>query len=222
MTAKRLLMAATAMLAAACGGAANDRATAASDAQQATASPSSDAGALPSAAYALVGDASRLSFVSIKAGDVIETHRFDGLSGGVSADGVGRLVVDLASVNTGIDIRNERMREVFFEIANFPEATIETEIDAAAFKDLSVGERRPVDIDGALTLHGVEAPIVAEAFITRLSETRVAVDSAAPVPVDAAAFDLGDGVEALRELAGLPSITPASLVTFSLVYDAGE
>ena len=60
---------------------------------------------------------SRLSFVSIKATNVAEVHTFDALSGSVGGDGHARVVIQLASVNTLIPIRDERMREMLFQTA---------------------------------------------------------------------------------------------------------
>ncbi|MEL7480848.1 MAG: YceI family protein [Pseudomonadota bacterium] len=175
---------------------------------------------LPAADYVLDAAQSRLSFVSIKAGDIVETHRFDDITGGVAADGQGELRVALASVNTGVDIRNERMRDAFFEVDTYPEATATVSIDPSVFEDLTVGDRRTIALSADLSLHGASVPVDTDVVVTRLSENSVSVDTLAPVSVVAAAHDLGAGVETLREMAGLDQITPASLVTFTLVFDA--
>ncbi|MEL7454301.1 MAG: YceI family protein, partial [Pseudomonadota bacterium] len=135
--------------------------------EEAVAVPS--APALPVSNYALNDAASRLSFVSIKAGDIVETHRFDRISGDVSGDGSGRLVVDLASVNTAVDIRNERMREVFFETATYPEAIITTSINPSTFEALAIGERVEQELEASLSLHGVELPMYTTIAVTMAS-----------------------------------------------------
>ena len=58
--------------------------------------------------WTLDGEASKLAFGSVKKDAVGESHHFSGLSGGV-ADGIATISVDLASLETWIDIRNERM-----------------------------------------------------------------------------------------------------------------
>ena len=50
----------------------------------------------------------------------------------------------------------------------------------------------------------------------RRSGDRLLVTSSQPVVVDAGALGLDEGVERLREIAGLPSITPAVPVSFRL------
>ena len=77
--------------------------------------------------------ASSLGFVSVKNGVIVEGHRFTSLSGGV-VDDTASLSVDLASVDTAIEIRDERMRTMLFEVAEFPMAQVDLEIDGAAIE----------------------------------------------------------------------------------------
>lgn len=171
--------------------------------------------------WVLDGSASRLNFVSIKAGDVAETHRFTDLSGSVAPGGEAELVIDLASVDTGIGIRDERMREHFFEVADFPQARITARIDLSTLAELAPGERTTLAVDATLDLHGASVPLAADVVVTDLNGTRVLVESAAPVALHVGDFGLGDGLAALQDLAGLPSITPVTPVTFSLVFERG-
>ena len=50
---------------------------------------------------------SELTFVSTKAIDIAEVHRFDSLAGRIEDNGKAVVTIDLASVDTGIDIRDE-------------------------------------------------------------------------------------------------------------------
>ena len=50
--------------------------------------------------WVLDGERSQLNFVSIKAGDVGEVHRFAELSGTVTEAGEANVVIELASVDT--------------------------------------------------------------------------------------------------------------------------
>ncbi|MCR9270967.1 MAG: YceI family protein [Hyphomonadaceae bacterium] len=172
------------------------------------------------AAWALDSQASKIAFASIKAGEVIETHFFPGLSGEVGADGAALVSIPLDQVETKIDIRNERMREMFFETETFPTATISTTVDTGTYSDLAIGERRSTEIEGTLSLHGADAPVYANAFVTRIADDRIEISSAEPVVVYVADFNLEAGLEALREVAGLPSITSAVPVTFTFVFSA--
>lgn len=170
--------------------------------------------------WVLDSSASRIAFASIKAGEVIETHFFPGLTGEITADGQATVSVPLDQVETKIDLRNERMRDMFFKTGEFPSAMIKTAVSAQDFSDLKTGERRQTEIDGTLSLHGTEEPIFVDAYVTRIAPSRIEIESAEPVIVYVADFGLEAGLEALREVAGLPSITSSVPVTFTFVFDA--
>lgn len=174
-----------------------------------------------SASWSLVPAASRVSFVSVKAGQVAEVHHFTELSGTVSADGTASLDIPLDAVETGIPIRNERMREFLFQTGLHPKATLTTRIDLAPFAGLAPGEQARVPLSGNLSLHGITAPIETEVTVTRAGRTRVVVASLDPVIVNAESFGLGSGIDELRKLAGLDSITADVPVSFQLSFEAG-
>ena len=183
--------------------------------------PAATAEAVPqSATWALDQSASRIAFASIKATEAIETHFFPGLTGEIRPGGEASVTVLLDQVETKIDIRNERMRELFFKTDTYPTATITTAVNPADFTDLAAGERRQTEIEGTLNLHGADAPFYVDAFVTRIAPNRIEISSAEPVIVYVSDFDLDAGLEALREVAGLPSITSAVPVTFTFVFDA--
>ena len=77
-----------------------------------------------SAKWQLDTDGSQISFVTVKAGDIAEVHSLSKLSGNVSFgeghSGEVNLDIHLESVETSIPIRNERILEFLFEVAQFP------------------------------------------------------------------------------------------------------
>ncbi|KEO88762.1 hypothetical protein EH31_15100 [Erythrobacter longus] len=164
-------------------------------------------------------DASELSYVSIKAGEIAEANTFETVTGSVSGEGAATIEIDLASVSTGVDIRDERMRDIFFVVANNPKATVTAQIDPAAFEALGVGESADTTLDGTLSLAGVEAPFQAEVSVTRAGADRIIAVTDKPVIIDAGRFELTDELAQLQELAGLASITPAVPVTFSIAFE---
>ena len=58
----------------------------------------------------------------------------------------------------------------------------------------------------------------AEVKVTRLADDGIQATTLKPVIVIANSFDLVRGVEALREVAGLPSISNAVPVSFTVVF----
>lgn len=171
------------------------------------------------AQWTLNNDESSMNFVSIKASDIAEVHKFNKLAGVIEDDGSVSVEVELASVDTLIPVRDERMRDVLFEINVFPVATITAKIDPALNTSLTPGEMTVVTSEVLMELHGEAAPTVVDLQVIRLSEDRILVTSARPVVVNVGMFNLVDGVEQLREIAGLPSISKAVPVTFSLVFE---
>jgi polyisoprenoid-binding protein YceI len=162
--------------------------------------------------------ASRLSYVSIKAGEVAEANRFDTLAGSVGPDGNASLEIDLASVNTGVDIRNERMRDIFFEVAGNPKATVTAKLDPAAFAGLAVGQSLTRPLKATVTIKGASQEVETEVLVTRVADGRVTVVPSAPIIITTDMFGLTDELGELRALAQLPSITPAVPVTFALSF----
>jgi len=177
--------------------------------------------AVTDSAWTLDPTASRLGYVSIKAGEVAENNRFDAISGSVAADGTASLDIDLASVNTGVDIRNERMREIFFGVAENPKATITATLDPARFVGLAVGQSVTRPVKAEVTIKGIAAEVEAEVLVTRTAEDRVMVVTVAPLIISTDMFGLTDELGELRALAQLPSITPAVPVTFTLTFKRG-
>lgn len=174
--------------------------------------------ALTTAAWTLDSEATTVTYVSIKADEIAEVNSFGTVTGSVSTDGAASIEIDLASVSTGVDIRNERMRDIFFVVADNPNATVTAQIDPAAFETLGVGESTTQTLDGTLSLKGIDAPFQTEVTVTRAGADRVIAVSNAPVIVEASRFELTEGLAQLQELAGLPSITPVVPVSFSLAF----
>ncbi|MEM1081962.1 MAG: YceI family protein [Pseudomonadota bacterium] len=163
---------------------------------------------------------SRLSFVSIKAGTIAEVHHFEQLNGTLTDDGRFSLTIDLNSVETLIPIRNERMRDQLFDTARFPNAVLNSRLDLAAVHALDIGEQTRLDAEAQLELVGQSSTLTVQAVVARLSDQQLLVTSAQPLTLNAISLGLGDGVEQLREVAGLPSISPAVPVTFQLTLSA--
>lgn len=161
---------------------------------------------------------SSVGFVSIKAGSVGEQHWFRELSGSISSDGEVALQIDPLSVDTKVEIRDQRLRDLFFQAAEFPRIEVGATVPLAELEALLPGDAKRQTVAGTLSLVGSAQPLLADLHTVRLSEREVLVSSAAPVLVSADAFGLAGAVEQLRELAGLPSISTVVPVTLNLYF----
>jgi len=70
-----------------------------------------------------------------------------------------------------------------------------------------------------IELHGQQANATVPVLVTR-SADRITVSSQRPVIIQASTFKLAAGIEALRKIAGLQSITLSVPVSFSLNFEA--
>jgi polyisoprenoid-binding protein YceI len=170
------------------------------------------------AQWSLDNDASTLSFVTVKVEHVAEVHTFDRLSGSISSNGAVNIEIELASVNTLVPIRNERMQSMLFETNLFPTATITGNVDIAAFAGMSPGGYEKVSLTFDLALRNQSKTYTTEVMVTRIN-SGLMVSTIKPIVVTADSFDLLSGVEALREVAGLPSISRATPVSFQLILE---
>jgi polyisoprenoid-binding protein YceI len=174
------------------------------------------------AEWKLVPDKSHLSFVSTKNEHVAESHTFKSLQGAVDDVGIGKVTVDLASVDTGIEARDEQMREKLFQTKEYSTAVYTVSLDStmvASISALPPGEQQTFVLDGELSLHGAKHRLRADVIVTKSGVNRVQIASARPVIVQAENFDLIQGINKLAEVAGLSSISYAVPVSFVLTFD---
>ena len=170
------------------------------------------------AQWQLDNESSTLSFVTIKADHVGEVHTFDRLSGSISNEGAAAITIELASINTLIPIRDERMQNLLFETNLFPQGELTAQLDISEFEALAVGRSATATIGFDLSMHGQSNSYQAEVMVTRLADNGIQASTLKPVIVVANSYDLVAGVEALREIAGLPSISNAVPVSFTVVF----
>lgn len=167
--------------------------------------------------WVLEGDASALQFQSIKNGSAIETSSFATMSGAIDPNGEASLKILLDSVDTKVDLRNVRMRFLFFETFQYPEATVTARIDPALIADLPQIKRRTVTLPFTLALHGVTKSLEAELVLTLVGDDLVAVSTVEPVPLAVADFNLTEGLQKLEEAANV-TIVPSTTVSFDLIF----
>ncbi|WP_085901388.1 YceI family protein [Kiloniella majae] len=170
--------------------------------------------------WQLDNDSSRLSFGSIKKTSVGESHYFPNLKGSVSAEGKAQIEIELSSVQTGIDIRDERLKEHVFKVASWPQATLTMDVDIASLVALKSGEMMILeDVDTNVSIAGATSEITSSIVVTRLSPTRIVVQPDLIVMLDVEDFNLEVGVEVLRELADLSSVSTVVPVNYRFVFE---
>lgn len=171
------------------------------------------------AGWQLDAESSRIGFQSIKNQTKVEQSSFAQLSGMIDSNGSAEIRIALDSVDTKVDLRNVRMRFLFFESFKFPEAVVKTRLSPRLVDELRVERRKVITLPVTLDLHGVTQSLEAKLAVTLLDDARVAVATYEPISIDLAAFDLMGGLQKLEEAAGV-TIIPSSSVNFDIVFDA--
>ena len=173
--------------------------------------------------WTLDGDASTLGFQSIKmkdGGPKAENSRFATVVGAVDEQGLATLRVALESVDTNVDLRNVRMRFLFFETYRFPEATITSQLEPRMMAML-VEKRRliePTTFD--VELHGVTRSLTTDVRYTMFSDDRISVATIEPVVLEVENFGMMEGIRKLQDAAKV-DIVPSARVSFDLVFGRG-
>lgn len=174
---------------------------------------------LPAAAeWRLDNESSRLSFISTKATHITEVSRFRGLKGSVNDTGKVQLQVELESVDTGVALRDQRVRKELFEVSKFANAEVSAQLDFAPLLALAAGAQMELHLPLTVSLHGHQQQFSSELLVTRLDDRRFQVVTLAPLVLNASDFGLTAGLEQLRVQAGLSAISLAVPVSAVLIF----
>jgi len=159
---------------------------------------------------------SYVGFASVKNDLIAENHSFTQITGTIEDSGDANIVIALASVETGIPIRNERMQAILFEVEQYPNVTVTANLDLGEFTSLELGSSKTDTILLGVNLHGTNLSKKVLVKVTRSSVNSYEVTSLGPMVIHASQFALSDGLESLRKIAGLQSIDLMVPVTFDL------
>ncbi|MDF3937042.1 YceI family protein [Pseudomonas citronellolis] len=170
------------------------------------------------AAWYLDYESSRLSFVTGRGAAGADNNRFLVMHGSVDDQGKASLRIELDSVLSGVPLRDERMRDLLFEVERFPEAAVDAQLDLGPILALANGAQLEMRLPLRLSLHGASHAYRAEVLVTRLDERRFQVVTLSPLILDAAEFGLAPALEKLRKLADLQTINLAVPVGAVLIF----
>ncbi len=162
--------------------------------------------------WSLDAQVSQINYLSNKNNGVIERNHFRRFSGAIENNRA-RIDIELDSLDTGVPIRDVRVREVLFDTAQHPVARIAADVDVNAYSN---GRHT---LPFTLFLHGVSQRLQAEVLVQR-SEAAIQVLSYQPVRVSATDYGLADGIIELLKLARLQSIDYTVEVEFVLHFNA--
>jgi polyisoprenoid-binding protein YceI len=170
------------------------------------------------ATWQLDNSKSDLSFTSIKKAQIAENHHFDKLEGQIDKEGTLQVSIDLSSVESMIPIRNQRMQTMLFEVAKFPKAHVSADV-STHLMSLKNGTQQLKNVKATLDLHGQQQTFIMDLVVNK-HKNQLQVSPVRTILINAASYELTQGIEALRKVAGLDRIATTVPVTFSLVFNA--
>jgi polyisoprenoid-binding protein YceI len=170
--------------------------------------------------WTLDGSTSFLSLITTKQTDIAEVQTFERFGASVDQNGTATLAIDLASISTNVDLRDQRLRDILFEVASFPEATVTFTVDMSSVDGMEIGCSGELPVSATLSLHGASKTIDTSLWVSRLSPTEIVVQTKKPIVLNALDYNLGAGLDALIGLAGLDSISTAVPVEFMLTFES--
>ncbi len=181
----------------------------------------------PAAGWTIDSAQSSLNFVTTKAGQagvggIGEVQTFKRFAGGLDPAGQLKLAIDLASVDTGVEIRDERLRTMLWNVKATPQAVFTARLSPEDMRRLASDAVSDLDIAGQLELAGQARPVTATLRAMRMSGGRLMVATRAPIVINSNDFGLKPGVEAMRDVMGLNFLASTAPVNFAFVMNAGK
>lgn len=134
-----------------------------------------------SADWLVSNQGSRINFISIKKGDIAEVHHFTQVSGQLSDAGAFSLSIPLNSVVTNVEIRDQRMKEILFETAQYPSVELTASLDGQAIDKASVGTIMSMSVDAKVSLHGKTQTLPVMVSVAKVAGDKLMVASEAPL-----------------------------------------
>ncbi len=158
---------------------------------------------------------STISLISTKNNKISEVFAFTQFEGTINADGYLEISIELASLESSIPLRNQRLQKHLFATENFPLAEIHTQLKA---EDLNTGIHSiSFDVD----MHGVSSILQAEFMVFDQRGTKT-ITLHKPLIINAKDFGLENGITTLKKLAKLQSIAFTVPLNIILTFEAAH
>ncbi len=126
----------------------------------------------------------------------------------------GAIRVPLLQWDSGLALRDQRIRETFFRVPEVPRAVLELQADKPLASPLLVGATAALVLKASLSIGGPPVPVDLEVQIKREGERAYTFESTAPVKVAISALGLSPQLEALVTLCGHESVADGVTIAF--------
>jgi hypothetical protein len=131
--------------------------------------------------------------------------------------------IPLARVETGIAIRNVRLKTLLVNLTSIPSgsmrmARITASVDKGIIHSLILGDTLTTNISFGIEINDNSHDYQSRISLSKLKNGDLLATTTSPVLLNATDFDLVAGIEKLREIAGLNSIVTTIPITASWVF----
>jgi len=160
--------------------------------------------------FNIVSELSSVSFATIKKQFVVEPATINGLTGNLDDTGKFEINVPVVNIDTGVSIRNERLKSLFFNSALNPTIAISGQFKLATLKN----DVEKAIVPASVSFYGKTKAFNFPVMITK-AKNAITISSYAPVIVKAS--DFGIPTENLNKLSAtvgglaLSDIIPLSI-----------
>ena len=170
------------------------------------------------ASWTLDNQQSAFYFTFTKNTHLATTATFEQLKGDISDNGEASLYIDLASLESGIVKRDNRLRDLFFRVADFPMAEVSVRLSNRIKKKFVRGKTAPIKVSAKVIMNGKQVRMRPELSVYEHENGDIEVSSVQPVLMDAFAFGYAEQVQTMIDLAGVNNISKTVMVNFRLYY----
>ena len=161
---------------------------------------------------------SNISYGTVKNDMIGESNTFKTISGYLNNNGQINIDIDLASIDTLIEIRDGRMRDIVFKVSENATAKLRGDINLKDHDNQEIGTSRVIETTFSIAYVGQNIDHDVQLLVTRLAENKVMVTPHGVMFIDADDYDLLDAIEILRNLAGLDTIASVISMGFYLSF----
>ncbi len=171
--------------------------------------------ALAAGQYQVNEELSTVNFASIKKQYVVEPAVITGVSGQIDDQGMLSIKIPLSTLDTGVSIRNDRLKYLFFDEKKFPFIEVSAKVPDQALGDSDLLMQKMIPAN--VTLYGKSMDLLFTVNIMK-SGDHMMVSTAKPTVVTG--FDFGIPKESLSNVSntvGDIALSPTVPVNFSLI-----
>lgn len=161
---------------------------------------------------------SSLNFVSIKNATIAETHQFSNLSGTWSEQGAVQIQIPVASIETHIPIRNQRILDFVLNAKQYTDITALANIQPDSIAELTAGQSTVITLPITLNIAGQSLTLMANIRVLKINDTTIQAATESPIILNVDTAKLSAGVDKLQQLASLNDISKIVPITFSVNF----